>query len=546
METFPLTLMLLAAVTLLSIAARRVHLPYPTVMVLGGLGISLLPGLPHVETDPELLLALFLPPLLYAGAWFTSWRDFRANLRPISTLAFGFVVFTTVAIAWAAHALIPGMSWPAAFALGAIVSPPDAIAAVAITDRLGVPKRIVTILEGESLVNDATGLILYRVAVAAAVTGAFSLPVAALQLVLMSAGGILVGLALGLLVAQVHRRLHDPLTETVVTLLTPYVVYLAAERIHVSGVLAVVTCGLYVSRRSHQLFSAATRLQADGVWATLVFLLNGLVFVLIGLQMARIMDTNPGYTPGELAWYAVAISALVFVVRFVWVFPVVYLSRLLVPHLRRAEPVPRWQNVTVVAYTAMRGVVSLAAALALPVVTLSGEPFPQRGMIIFLTFCVILATLVVQSLTLPLLIRALRLRPDGEDRCEEWEARVRAADAALEHLRRVVEATPAPDEHVVRELQDRYLARVSRLTGCEDEDNAADGDGGSAGHTSSGARRAEVNAPEPDGGLRRLLREALEVERRTIIDLRDRDVISDAVLRRIERDLDLESLRLDG
>ena len=535
METFPLTLMLLAAVTLLAIAARRVHLPYPTVMVLGGLGISLIPGLPRVATNPELLLVLFLPPLLYAGAWFTSWRDFRANLRPISMLAVGFVVFTTVAIAWAAHALIPAMSWPAAFALGAIVSPPDAVAAVAILDRLGVPKRVVTILEGESLVNDATGLILYRVAVAAAVTGAFSLPVAAMQLVLMSAGGVAAGLALGWLVAQVHRRLNDPLTETVITLLTPYVVYLAAERVHVSGVLAVVTCGLYVSRRSHQLFSAGTRLQGDGVWATLVFLLNGLVFVLIGLQLPQIMDANPGYTPRQLAWYVVAISALVFVVRFVWVFPVAYLTRLLVPRLRRAEPPPRWQNVLIVAYTAMRGVVSLAAALALPTVTLAGAPFPQRGLVIFLTFCVILATLVGQSLTLPLLIRALRLRPDEAEHCEEWEARVRAADAALEHLRAVVQTSPAPDEHVVRELQDRYLTRVSRLAGCKgDEDlDAASAEG-------------RTNGADADGGLRRLLREALEIERRTIIDLRDRDVISDAVLRRIERDLDLEALRLES
>jgi CPA1 family monovalent cation:H+ antiporter len=537
MQTFPIVLTLLVVVTLLSIAARRVHLPYPTVMVLGGLAISLIPRLPRVETDPELLLVLFLPPLLYAAAWFTSWRDFRANLRPISMLALGFVVFTTVIIAWAAHALIPGMTWPAAFALGAIVSPPDAIAAVAITDRLGVPKRVVTILEGESLVNDATGLLLYRVAVAAAVTGAFSLPVAAGQFVLMAGGGVLVGLALGLVTAQVHKRLEDPLRETVITLLTPYAVYLAAEQVHTSGVLAVVACGLYLSRRSHQLFSSSTRLQANAVWDTVVFLLNGLVFVLIGLQLPVILEGVSGSTLRAAAWYALVISVLVFVVRILWVFPVAYGTPLLIPRVRRAEPAPQWQNVLVVAFTAMRGVVSLAAALALPMVTLSGEPFPQRRLIIFLTFSVILATLVVQSLTLPLLIRALRLRADGGEHCEEWEARVRAADAALAHLREVTQRAPAPHDDVIRTLQDRYLARVSRLAGCQGDDEVA---------AAMAEEGMSANAVESDGGLRRLLLEALDVERRTIIDLRDRDVISDEVLRRIERDLDLEDIRLQS
>ncbi len=530
METFPLTLMLLVAVTLLSVAARRVHLPYPTVMVLAGLVISLLPGLPRVETDPQLLLLLFLPPLLYSAAWTTSWRDFRANIRPISMLAVGFVVFTTVVVAWAAHALVEGLSWPAAFVLGAIVSPPDAIAAVAITDRLGVPKRIVTILEGESLVNDATGLMLYRLAVAAALTGAFSLPAAAGQLLVVAAGGVVVGLVLGFVVAQVHRRLNDPLTETVVTLLQPYVVYIAAEEAHVSGVLAVVCAGLYMSRRSHQLFSSATRMQATGVWETTVFLLNGLVFVLIGLQLPVIMRGNPGRSFAELAWYVVALSVVVFAVRFAWVFPATYLPRMLVPALRRRDPAPPWQHVTVVAYTAMRGVVSLAIALALPVTTLAGDPFPHRGLIIFLTFAIILTTLVVQSLTLPPIIRALRVRAEGEDHCEEWEARVRIADAALDHLRQVA-ARSAPDDPVLEELQHRYLARVSRLADCGDVEPV-------------GAAASTDDDDRADGGLQRMMKQALEAERRAVIDLRDRDIISDEVLRRIERDLDLEELRL--
>jgi CPA1 family monovalent cation:H+ antiporter len=539
MEVLPLILLLLVAVTLLSIAARRIHLPYPTVMVVGGLLISLVPNLPHVEAKPELLMILFLPPLLYAAAWQTSWRDFRANLRPIILLAVGFVAFTTFIVGGIAHWMIPGMTWAAAIALGAIISPPDAIAAVAITDRLGVPKRIVTILEGESLVNDASGLALYSLAVSAAVTGQFSMSVAAGRLVLITCGGIAVGLLLGLLVAQLHKRLDDAPAETIITILTPYTVYIAADAVGASGVLAVVSAGLYVSRRSSQLFSSSTRMHAYDVWELLVFVLNGLVFILIGLQLPFIRREIHGHSLMSLIAYSVVLTLIVMVVRLLWIYPATYIPRWLSKRVRQRDPAPPWQNVMVIAYTAMRGVVSLAAALALPQLTASEQPFPQRGLIIFLTFSVIVATVVVQTLTLPALIRWLGLRADQDAHCEEWEARLQAAQAALARIDELA-ARPGEklDDHLLSDLRHLYHDRIDRLN--RQHDRAPECSGHHDGKPGNGRDEDEHDDDEV------LMLAAIDAERQKVLELRDHDIINDSVLRKIERDLDLEELRLRG
>ena len=531
MHLIPLILTLLAAVIALALAARRTGLPYPAVMVLGGLAIALVPGLPRPELSPDVFFTLFLPPLLYFAAWGTSWRDFRANLRPILLLALGFVSATTAVVGVLAHAAIAGMSWPAAFALGAIVSPPDAVAATAIAGRLGLPRRVVTVLEGESLVNDASGLTLYRLAVAAAVTGQFSLSHAAAVGLWSVVGGVAIGLAVGWVVMHVHRRLEDSVAETVVTLLTPYAAFIPAEAAHASGVLAVVAMGLYVSRHGHEIFSPATRLSAIGTWDVFVFVLNGLVFVLLGLQLPATMDAVAA--DGHESWprllaLGAGLSVVLIAVRFAWVFPAAYLPRRAFPAIARREPVPPWRQVAVVAYTGMRGATSLAAALALPLTVVGGGPFPHRGLIVFLTFAAILATLVGQSLTLPWLVRRLGIRPDPADdtRCEEWDARLRAARSALDRITDLDATADGDDQRAtLGRLRTRYEERVGRLSDAD----AAEADGRCA---------AEDQIDTA------VYRAVIEAERRVVIDLRNRAQIGDDVSRRIEHDLDLECARL--
>ena len=372
---------LLLAVAVLALLARKLHIPYPILFVIGGLLLGLIPKLPKVRLDPELVFLFFLPPLLFPAALFTSWRDFRVNLRPISLLAIGLVLFTTVAVALLAHYFM-GLPLAAGFVLGAIISPPDAIAATAIADRLKVPRRIVTILEGESLVNDATALVAYRFAVVAVVTGSFSLAHASGQFFIVGIGGILIGLAIGWLAEQFHKRVDDAPIEITVSLLTPFAAYLAAERLGVSGVLAVVTAGLYLGWRMPELLTFKTRLQGGPVWEMVEFLLNGFVFILIGLQLPEVLRALSGNAIPipRLVWYALLISLAVILIRILWVFPATYLPRLIFKKLCKHDPYPKWQHVTIVAWTGMRGVVSLAAALALPLTTertarLSGPRF---------------------------------------------------------------------------------------------------------------------------------------------------------------------------
>ncbi|HEV2695625.1 MAG TPA: Na+/H+ antiporter [Verrucomicrobiae bacterium] len=514
---------LMLAVAALALVARRLHIPYPILFVIGGLLLGLIPGIPKMRLDPELVFVFFLPPLLFPAALFTSWRDFRANLRGISLLAIGLVLFTTVTVALLAHYFM-GMSLAAGFVLGAIVSPPDAIAATAIAQRLRIPHRIVTILEGESLVNDATALVVYRFAVVAVATGSFSWSQAGGQFLIVSLGGILVGLAVGWLATWFHRRVEDAPIEITVSLLTPFAAYLPADHLGVSGVLSVVTAGLYLGWRLPEITDYRTRMAARPVWDMTGFLLNGFVFILIGLQLPTVLDglAAAAIPTRQLVWYSVLISVAVIVVRILWVFPATYLPRMLFKSIREKDPCPSWRHVAIVAWTGMRGVVSLAAALGLA--DQGDRAFPGRDLILFLTFVVILVTLVLQGLSLPALIRWLGIKDDGNLEAEERAARLKANQAALAKLDEVSQTEPSKTEAMHR-LRVEYEDHIMQLKALSP---------GRAG------KQIRLFSAEYE----RLSQVALVQERKTILELRNDSTISDEVLREIQRDIDLAEARL--
>lgn len=529
MNPIEVILALFAAVAALAYLASRLRVPYPIFLVVGGLALGFVPrfvhNFPTINLAPEVVFLVFLPPILYYAGSLTSWRDFKANRRPIALLAIGLVLFTTVLVAVAAHYLV-GMSWPVAFVLGAIVSPPDAVAATAIMSRMRIPKRIITILEGESLVNDATALVAYKFAIAATIFGAFSIGDAAWKLLLVGGGGVLVGLAVGFAIAFVRKRVHEDNVDAMVSLLTPYIAYLPAEHLGVSGVLAAVAAGIYMSRRLPQITTSRGRIRLYAVWDVFLFLLNGLVFILIGLQLPQILARLRAQSIQVLITDALALSAIVVLLRIIWVFPAAYLPRLLVPSIRRRDPKPPFASVFMISWTGMRGIVSLAAALALPLVTRDDTPFPHRDLIIFLTFGVILSTLVVQGLTLPLVIRLLRLADDGIEYREELRARYDGIQAAIARLEALIINEEAREDLVapVRAEYQRLAGGLRRdlgiRPGAEDEE-------------------ASVCRTRMDVRLR-----ALEAQHRMLIKLRDDDVIGDDVLRRVQADLDLEEARL--
>src|SRR6266550_3048967 len=523
--TISLLFGLLVAIVILATPATRLRIPYAILLVLGGLVLGFVPGLPTITINPELFLVLFLPPLIYSSAWLTSWREFRANLRPILQLSLGLVLVTTIAIAVVAHT-IAGLSWPVAFVLGAVVSPTDAVAASATAKLLGLPRRIVSVIEGESMVNDATGLVVYRFAVMAVVTGSFSLSQAGLQFVVVSLGGLLIGLAIAWPVAWLHRHLDDAPIEITITLLTPYAAYLLADALQVSGVLAVLSAGLYLSRQSSRFFSSNTRLQANAVWNVLVFLLNGLVFLLIGLQLRSILDTIASRAPLSLLWEALLISLAVIAVRIAWVFPAAYLPRLISPRLRDRDPFPGWRQVAMVAWIGMRGGLSLVAALALPLSLTAGQPFTQRDLVIFFTFAVILVTLVGQGLSLVPIIRLLGLERDSSLEREHALAHLVAARAALSRLDELATEAWVPQD-ALTDLRSHYEKKLEALT------PSVDG---------AGDERAVVHAPMQQ----RLQQEMLRAERAAVIGLRDHGRIDDETLRLVERELDLEEQRSQG
>ena len=518
--------LLFALVVVLVLVARKLALPYPVVLVLAGLGISLVPHLPAVKLNPDIVFYFLLPPLIYPAALFTSWRDFRRNLRPILFLAIGLVLFTMFAVAGVAHMIFPSLPWAAAFALGAIVSPPDAVAAASVIRRVPVPAQIVTILEGESLVNDATALVALRFAVAALTMGTFSISAVAARFVWVVVSGIAFGLLVGFVMRWVQRHLDDPPVQITISLLTPFIAYLPAERLGSSGILATVAAGIYLGWYSPLIVSARYRIQAFAFWEMIVFLLNGFVFISIGLQLPGVLHALQGESFVSLLDEALLICLAVVVVRIAWVFPATYLPRWLFKRIRQRDPAPNWRTVAVVAWSGMRGVISLAAAFALPLVLPDGRPFPGRNYILFFTFCVILTTLAFQGLTLPILIKKLGVHGDRTTDDEERAARLEANRAALEQLQQFV-ANGEFTADVVDRLRVEYNERIEQLEICAANPDDCSG---------------EIATPQ----YQQLQQRALDVERETIIRLRNQRVINDDALRRIQRDLDLAEARLSG
>jgi Na+/H+ antiporter len=511
---------LLVAVAGLATAARRADIPYPIVFVAGGLVLGFVPGLPPIELAPELVLVIFLPPLLYSAAFFANLRELRADARPISLLAIGLVMATMCIVAVVAHAVVDGLPWVAAFALGAIVAPTDPLAATAIARRLGVPRRMVSIIEGESLVNDGTALVAYKAAVAAATGGSFVLWEGGLNFVLTAGGGVLVGLVAGWVISEIRRMLDDIPVEITISLLSGYAGYLPAEKLGASGVLAAVTVGIVVGWRAPQISSASMRLQGYAVWETLVFLVNALLFVLIGLQLPLILDALSGAPPATLLAQAAAVSLAVILARIAWGITMPYLVRALDRRSAQRGRRVGWRGRMIVAWSGMRGAVSLAAALALP------PDFPQRNLILFLTFAVIFSTLVLQGLTLPTVIRRLDVRDDGAEEREELTARRAATDAALEAIDGLAAEEWTRDETAER-MRATYTYRRSRLAARAGETD--DGDGYE--HRSR--------------KYQKMVRQVLQAQRAELVRLRNSGVISNEVMHRLERELDLEDERLE-
>jgi Na+/H+ antiporter len=517
-------LILLGVVIVFALLARRIQVPYPVVLVIAGLALSLVPGTPRIALNPDLVFYVVLPPLLYSAAWFTSWRDFSHHLISILSLAFGLVIFTIVGVSIAVQWLFPGFDWRVGAILGAVVAPTDAIAATAIASRLGLPRRIVDVLEGESLINDATGLVAVELGTALVIAGvAPRIEVGAIRFLYVAGAGVAIGAAIAVAVAWLERRIDDGPIEIAISLMIPYAVYLTADAAQASGVVAVVTCGLILTRRSAEFFSPAVRLQVYAFWNAIVFILNGLVFVLIGLQMRGIIARLGSMSLGHVIAAGLDFSIVVIVLRLAWVVPG---SRLAFAIRRgllgQTDPRPAGRELLVVGWSGMRGVVSLAAAFALPVALPNGAPFPHRDLVVFLTFSVVVFTLVVQTLTLAPLIRALGIEGGTGLGCEERDARRIAVTAALDHLEKE-RAHDRPEYAAVYDDLAQHYRDMLDVTRVDDQD---------------GPRSSHRDR------YRALARELVDVQRQTIVRLRDERRISDDVLRQIERDLDLQAVRL--
>src|ERR687885_690401 len=516
---------LLVAVAGLSTLARFLSVPYPIVLVVGGALLGFIPGLPEVALDPEVVLVVFLPPLLYGSSIYANFGDLRANLRALTLSTVGLVLATVCAVAWAAHALVPGLPWEAAFVLGAIVSPTDPLAAATIMRRLDAPRRLVSAIEGEGLFNDATALVAYRVAVAAVVAGSFSLAEAGLEFVLGAVGGVAVVLVVGAIAAEIRKRITDTQVNVTISLLTGYAAFVPADAIGASGVLATVTAGIYMGIRGPQILPARTRLQGYFVWDILDFIINAILFVLIGLQLRALVDGLSGYSASTLGGYALAVTGVVVGTRLVWYFTVPYLIRAIDrrPAQRARRVGARWR--LVMAWSGMRGAVSLAVALALPFTTDAGGGFPERALLVFLTFAVIFFTLVVQGLSLPALIRRLGVSDGGADADEEVRGRLVATKAAIEQIDALASEDWTRDETVER-MRALYEYRKRRFA----------------------ARAGKI---EDDGyedrslAYQHMVQIVLGAQREALLRMRRGGELSNEVMNRILRELDLEESRLE-
>lgn len=528
-ESLLLIISLLFAVSMLVMLGQKLRISYPIFLVLGGLLISLVPGITIISIDPELIFLIFLPPILYEAAWYTSWNDFWKWKRPISLLAFGLVIFTSCIVAYVSSAMIPGFTLALGFLLGGIISPPDAVAATSVLKGIKMPKRIVTILEGESLINDASSLIVFRFALAAVITRHFVLEEAIVDFFLVAIMGILTGLAVGYFFYLIHRFLPTtPSIDTALTLMTPYIMYLAAEHFNVSGVMAVVSGGLFLSYHSHTILNHSSRIQANGVWSTVIFILNGIVFILIGLELPVIIGELNGYSISDGIRYGIVISLLTILIRFIWVYPIAFIPRWLSKKVRTTEKSPGWQGPLIISWAGMRGVVSLASALAIPLTLSNGHIFPERNIILFITFIVILITLVVQGLTLPFIVRFSKIDElDDFIPEEEQEANIqlRLKKAALNRL------------------NEKYLSEITENELVENLKNQLEND---IALTTQRLESLECDTMEKEeiALYNRIMLDLFNVQRSELGMLRKEKVISHDLIRKQENRLDLDTAKL--
>lgn len=526
MDNVSIILFLLFGITFLSVITTKYKFPYPVALVISGLFISLIPGLPKIELSPEVVFIIFLPPLLYSAAWNTSWHNFKSAIRPITLAAIGLVLFTTVAVAVVSHWMIADISWPLAFLIGAIVSPPDAVAATSVTKGLGLPPRLITVLEGESLVNDASGLVAYKYALTAIFAGNFILWQASLNFLWVAIAGIAVGLAIGYIMYLIHKNfICDPIVETTLTLLTPFASYLLAEQFHLSGVLAVVSSGLYLSFRSAKIFTHQSRIMAVAVWETAVYILNGLIFILIGLQLQSVMDGISDYSEASLILWGAAISAVVIIVRFIWVYPAALLPRYLSKRIRETEPFDI-RNVFVFGWSGMRGVVSMAAALAIPLTLEDGSLFPHRNLVIYLTFCVILSTLVLLGPTLPWIIRLLKIEKHSIV-AETYEVKTKVVSTAMAHIEENLATLP---DTLLHNIKSKYEIKYNRLQKTELPANYFG--------------QGKILPKQVFNEFSQLQIDMINVERKKLEEMHRKGEGSEEIIRAIERELDLEEARL--
>ncbi|MDP9077667.1 MAG: Na+/H+ antiporter [Bacteroidota bacterium] len=525
-----LFLVLLSGAFLLIIFAQKLKISYPLFLVLAGLAISYIPGIPIISIDPDMIFLIFLPPLLYEAAWYTSWNDFIRWKRAIGLLSFGLVICTSVIVAFAAYLFIPGFTLPLGFLLGGIIAPPDAIAAASVLKNLNVPRRVMTILEGESLINDASSLIIFRFAMAAVITGEFSFHQAALSFLLVTVMGIAIGLAVAQLIYLKHKYLPTTANiDAAFTLVTPYFMYLAAEQFHFSGVMAVVSGGLYLSHRSHDVFiSGQTRLQTVNVWSTLVIMLNALVFILIGLELPVIIKGMQGYSLADVWLYGLMISGIVIVVRFLWIYPATFIPRWLFKSIRNTEANPGWKGPFVLSWAGMRGVVSLAAALSIPSMVHNAALFPLRNLIIFITFVVILVTLVLQGFTLPFLIGLIHvpeIDPVASAEKEESAIVMRLIHVSLKVI----------DEKYFNTANDNRLIISLRNELQNNADTIAE---------RLGSLAANEDVKSEFDLYNKVLREIHHLQRQELNVIRSEREFSDAAIRKQEIQIDLAEAKL--
>lgn len=519
-----LSLFLLFLATISVPIAARTRLPFEIFLMAASAIISLIPGLPTIQISPTVVFNLILPPIIFSAAYFISWQDFKFNLRPIGFLAFGLTLFTAIAVAFIAHLLIPGFTWEQGFLLGAIVSPTDATSSVAIIKKLGAKRRLITILEGESMINDATALILFRFSLAAVLLNSFSIKEATLQFTLITMGGLITGLVIGYISLNLVKKLNDVQAETTLTFITAFSSYLIAERLGFSGVIATVVAGIYCGIRFHDFTDYSTRINTKSNWRTLIFIINCFAFTLIGVELPSVIHHLGAHSVVQLMGYSLAVILVLSITRLIWVYSIAYFSRKMIPSIERQDPMPSWQMLFVLSWANMRGIISLAAVLALPMETPSGELFPDRNVFIFITYCVIVATLLIPTLSLPALIKVFKLTEDPAFKVkEEALARKRALEGVLETLCQITQDEELP-KTIFREFRNHFQRRLNTI-------------------------KTQLKEPpystvnKEHKALKKLTLAAIANERETLIKLRNSGEIHNDLFHQIADELDLEEQR---